>query len=871
MPFLATMDLFDLRFRSRCMFKSGHVQLWFSTTSYSPIEPTFIELAMDTESLYPESLSYTIAPSVRPRRVPDVPQDIDILEHFNDPNYDPNFDTTTLDSDFDGRSLNAATDIELQNRQTGPSEFTSTIVPSEGDTDDTDTIVKAKPLPVASAPPTVEYHDESPYPEVRAAVSSVDDPSMAVNTFRMWLIGIFVSIAVSALNQIFSMRSPGLFITGIVVQLISLPLGKLFALVLPKTQLTTFGYHWSLNPSPFTIKEHVCITVMANVSAGGAYATQVIATQKIFYNQQLSLPYELCLALGTQILGFSLGGLLRPFVVWPTQMIWPGALVNSALFNTLHGTFANRSSRLRDRGHISRERFFGIALACSFVWYFVPGYLFTALSLFNWACWIKPTDRRVNALFGTVTGLGMGVFTFDWAMISYIGSPLVTPWWSEANTIVAMIVLFWILCPIIYFTNTFFTAFLPISTYLAFDNTGAIYDPTAIVSAGVFDLAKYEAYSPVFLPASLCVAYGAAFAAFTAVIMHTFLWFRQDIARRSRMTRQNDVHSRLMLAYPEVPHWWYFIVGLVSFLLAVLALDLFPTQLPVWGLICAFLSAAVLAIPVAMIQAMTNQQIALQVFHEFIAGLVLPGRPTANMLWKTTAYIGTNQAVGFAGDLKLGHYMKIAPRIMFAAQVSAAVLSSVTTVIVQDLMLAHVEDICTPGQKHGFSCPSIETFATASLVWGGVGPKRLFSGIYQPLLWFLLIGFLLPVPFYILARRFPRSFFRYVNIPVCFASVGAIPPGSGINYAGWAVLGFIFNWGIRRFRFRWWMRFNYILSAALDAGVALAIIVIFFCIQMPRGGISLKWWGNTVWIETADAMGLPLLVSETPLFGPTAW
>lgn len=215
---------------------------------------------------------------------------------------------------------------------------------------------------------------------------------------------------------------PSVFITGVVVQLASLPLGKVLERILPTREFTTFGYTWSLNPGPFTIKEHVCITVMANVSAGGAYASHIIATQKMFYHQQLSYTYQLLLALGTQVLGFSLGGLLRPFVVWPSSMIWPGALVNSALFNTLHRNYGKR-----DRGHMPRERFFLIIFVASFVWYFVPSYFFTALSFFNWACWIAPENLVVNALFGTNTGLGMGLLTFDWSMIAYIGSPLVTP------------------------------------------------------------------------------------------------------------------------------------------------------------------------------------------------------------------------------------------------------------------------------------------------------------------------------------------------------------------------------------------------------------------------------------------------------------
>jgi hypothetical protein len=76
---------------------------------------------------------------------------------------------------------------------------------------------------------------------------------------------------------------------------------------------------------------------------------------------------------------------------------------------------------------MTRERLFCIAMAGSFIWYWVPGYFFIGLSMFNWVCWIAPNNAAVNVLFGTNTGLGMSILTFDWGIISFIGSPLVTP------------------------------------------------------------------------------------------------------------------------------------------------------------------------------------------------------------------------------------------------------------------------------------------------------------------------------------------------------------------------------------------------------------------------------------------------------------
>ena len=161
---------------------------------------------------------------------------------------------------------------------------------------------------------------------------------------------------------------------------------------------------------------------MVSASQSGAYSTNVILTQRVFYGQTISMAVQILLAIGSQCIGFCFGGLLRRFVVWPSNMIWPVILANCTFFNPLHKNYSERN-----QGHMSRERFFCIAMAGSFIWYWVPGYLFTGLSMFNWACWIAPKNIVINTLFGTATGLGMSMLTFDWAIISYLGNPLTTP------------------------------------------------------------------------------------------------------------------------------------------------------------------------------------------------------------------------------------------------------------------------------------------------------------------------------------------------------------------------------------------------------------------------------------------------------------
>lgn len=69
--------------------------------------------------------------------------------------------------------------------------------------------------------------------------------------------------------------------------------------------------------------------------------------------------------MSTQLIGFSIGGVLRRFLVDPPSMIWPANLVTCALFNTLH---SQQYAGIGNRGGMSRERFFVLFFSLSFTW-----------------------------------------------------------------------------------------------------------------------------------------------------------------------------------------------------------------------------------------------------------------------------------------------------------------------------------------------------------------------------------------------------------------------------------------------------------------------------------------------------------------------
>lgn len=131
---------------------------------------------------------------------------------------------------------------------------------------------------------------------------------------------------------------------------------------------------------------------------------------------------------------------------------------------------------------------------------------------------------------------------------------------------------------------------------------------------------------------------------------------------------------------------------------------------------------------------------------------------------------------------------------------------------------------------------------------------------------------LVPIPLYVLARRYPYSRWRYVNIPAALSSAMFFPPGTGMQFTSWIIIGGIFQGFLRRRHFRWWMRYNYVLAAALDAGVAFGSLFVFLFLYLPKGGITLDWWGNTVWQTTNDVMAVPwTALPPNATFGPSKW
>jgi hypothetical protein len=123
-------------------------------------------------------------------------------------------------------------------------------------------------------------------------------------------------------------------------------------------------------------------------------------------------------------------------------------------------------------------------------------------------------------------------------------------------------------------------------------------------------------------------------------------------------------------------------------------------------------------------------------------------------------------------------------------------------------------------------------------------PSLLFGrniGTYYPLVWCILIGALLPIPFWLLSRRYTTNkYIKRIHIPLILGVCTYWFDQSSASISTWLLLGFFASFVIHR----WWYRqYALISSVALTIGVSMTVV----CVQLifiDRHISFPQWWGT---------------------------
>ncbi|RQM08092.1 hypothetical protein DH86_00000527 [Scytalidium sp. 3C] len=583
-----------------------------------------------------------------------------------------------------------------------------------------------------------------------------------------------------------------------------------------------------LNPGPFNMKEHAAIVIMASSASVSATSTLVIAAQKLYYG------------------GYpNAGGAV--FITMATQLL-----------ETLHKDKA---------GNKKRMKVFWIIFATLLVWEIVP-------EIFRRTGWLL-TDE-------------VSSFCVIMFMALYYGN-------------------IWNALDFPFLSQELFNATGANAT------NQIIYNQTLILNAdNTIDPAAIELYGAPWLTASYVFGLITTNAGFTGNFVHMFLWnyaeiktgwsfltlknikenlsfatlkyfltpstyfFWRNTGKRTEEEKQAllndpdiDPHYKVMIRnnYDECPSSWYFFAFLASFITVMACLYVIKSTLPWWGIIFAMITLWIIMLFFGAQYAMTGFGFNLGNVMQTIAGYCFPRAPIgewasyyrtgtkltdaqANMYFLVLTYNSLGQGQYLLRDLKLAQQAKLSPKCTFTTQMIGCVFGAVLNyIMMQSIVKEQTPILLSVEGTSIWSGAWVQSINSNGIAWAMAPEMFSFGQRYQWVSAAYFLGFLLPVPFYILHKLFPKQWiWSYLNLSIIFWYMGYLVVG--VNSSVWIyfVIGYVGQWYFRKYRPHQFIKWNYLVSAGMDGGTQVMVFLLSFAVAGASGQARPfpQWWGNNI-------------------------
>ncbi|SMR54540.1 unnamed protein product [Zymoseptoria tritici ST99CH_1A5] len=726
------------------------------------------------------------------------------------------------------------------------------------------------------------YYVETAVDLTTKIIAAEDDPDEASFTFRVALLGSGLSIFGSTLQEIFSFKPQSVGVSLVFLTVIAFVLGDFMAFAIPR-----WGFLRYLNPHPFTKKEHASIAIMASAASVSALATESLAVQDLFYGGYPSKGAGIFVVLSSQIIGFGVAGMMRGTQVHPTRMIWPVALPVNSLLETMHGS---------NDGTKRKMRFWYIAFLSMFCWEIVPQWIMPLMIGFSVFCLANNHSIVFSNIFGGASaneGLGILSFCFDWTYIAGNGSPLWYPLKTTVNMVLGISIC-WIVFPTTYYSNHWNAQNFPWMAQQLFNTTSSTptkfttYNQSLILNADfTVNEELLNAQGPPALTATYLIYLITTNAGFTAGIVYMLLWHYSDLKdawafahpsnirrlfsrktlsfwkrqescedRVARVQENPDIdpHYKLMVrnGYQEVPSWWWAAVLITAWVTGIACLYAMKSTLPWWGFLLSTIILWIMSLFFNSLAGLTGFGFNLTPISQMLAGYLFPLHPLANLYFTTYASHGCSQAGLLAKDLRIAQYAHLPPRHTFWLQISGCLIGSAMNFVMMTTIVQNQFDVLRSVQGNSiWSGQSVQQFNTLAVSWS-IAPKMYSIGAkYQWVTIAFLLGFVVPVPFYLGAKytkkgSFLNRAFGYINPCIILWYAGNLFVGINSSLCMFWIIAFTFQGYVRKRHSKWFVDYNYLLSAALDGGAQVMVFVLTFAVAGGSGTARPfpTWWGN---------------------------
>ena len=342
------------------------------------------------------------------------------------------------------------------------------------------------------------------------------------------------------------------------------------------------------------------------------------------------------------------------------------------------------------------------------------------------------------------------------------------------------------------------------------------------------------------------------------------------------------------------------VIFLVSLAFGIVCVQAYPQKVPVWSLFAIVGVSGVLLVPVVIMISTANIGPAFWALFNILGGLWFPGDPNALLIVNIYGHDFDQQAESYVSNLKMAHYAKLPPRAVFRGQVISLVINCFIFVgMLNFIVNSNIKyDLCEWNNPNHFVCPGAVSSFSGAVLFGAFGVRNMFS-LYPILPWSFFIGGALGVVFGLIKRYgnevlnyfrhrlsenvldkldkyfgTPFEILKYFDIAAFWGGTPWLIGGNNLCYRTNAVyISAIFMHYVRRRYSIWWAKYNYLIEAGFDVGIAVSAIIQTCAFQFGKS-ISLKWWGNTVSLQGVDFStyanqnGSLLPIPDVGYFGP---
>ncbi|OQE27350.1 hypothetical protein PENSTE_c004G05557 [Penicillium steckii] len=711
--------------------------------------------------------------------------------------------------------------------------------------------------------------------QVRQLINLKDDPTLPTITFRYFVLSAIFVIPGAFLSQLSYFRTTSAKYSVFFVQIACHYAGHFLARTLPAWNIRIPATNWgfSLNPGPWSIKEHVLVTITAASGASYNLGYAPIVLAELWYGERIQPAVALFFMLAIVWIGYAFAALARQILLPDPDYIWPQALMQTTLFETFRRT--DTTSRLARR---QMKVFFFLLLAMT-LWQFLPEYVFPFTSSLAFLCWVAPRNPVANFVGSGLGGMGFLNLSLDWSNINWNGSSiLLTPWWTQVLLFFAFAFNCWVLIPAAKWgkLGSFKHGLMSNSLFMG---NGTEY-PTSKVLTPTFHLNEtaYQEYGPMYMGTQNVWAtffdYAKLPAAITWIATFGYAQVSSNLkkifsSRKAGHSNQNDqtaqgegIHYKyndrlnvIQRQYKEIPTWWYVALFVVGFVILITSIACGYLFIPIWTLFVALGSAAIFVVPFAWLYAISNYQLETGSFNELVYGYMVHTKagqnhqhPCGPSVYGSIAGDAWYRAQYMLQDQKIGHYMHIPPRQVFFSQIFGTILGVPIDYAVVRWVMDTKGDYLT-GKKtdplNQWTGQKLVTSNTMGMQYAVLGPKRLFAQAEMaPLPWSFLVGAVIPPILFIFHRLFPKLRIDLWNVSIFFGGLAMFYGNVSTGYTSAIIGAYIaMYWAYRR-HFEVWKRYNYLVAAAFDAGFNLNMLLIFLFFGSGKQISMPKWWGN---------------------------